>query len=609
MQKEIHMMKRLFGIVTLVVLPLAASCLLLVQRGNAQQEVQGQNRSSGAQRMEQLAKRSEQARKVFEALPPQHRRVLSGAAQSFLNLAMRGGETDGELGQALPNRSVGPSRAGANTQALPLSAGGDSAQRLIPVNDPSTDFNSGILGGFTQSETSTAWCGDTVVVGFNDSGSIGETIPTPGGLSVNGLARSTDMGGTFTDLGFLNPGPNLSDFLGGDPVVACTNEDTFYYSSLFETGTFAGPLSAVSVSKSTDGGLTFDNPVVAVSKDGFTHILDKPWMAVDPTDANRIFVTYTDFDTSGTICGFSGGVPIPHAAVELVRSTDDGSTWSAPLVLAQVCGVDAVTGSQVVVGAAGDVNTAWELITGATGVTRELDFKRSTDHGVKFSSHRKVTDVAFVGNGFQLEGGFRSGAEFPTIAEDRSGTGSRGTLYVAWNDGRNLQMPDITSPTLAYGFADILLSKSVNGGESWSAPVRVNQNQEPFENGLGADQWQPAVAVDHGGRLAVCYYDRRNDPNNYRFEHFCSTSHDGGLTFSDRRVAPSSDPIHDTDAILVPAYMGDYDSLASDFTRRNMGFIGAFQIINSELNGETVFVPNPDVKAVQLQLHNDHNDD
>lgn len=188
-------MKRLFGIVTLVVLPLEASCLLLVQRGNAQQEVQGQNRSSGAQRMEQLAKRSEQARKVFEALPPQHRRVLSGAAQSFLNLAMRGGETDGELGQALPNRSVGPSRAGANTQALPLSAGGDSAQRLIPVNDPSTDFNSGILGGFTQSETSTAWCGDTVVVGFNDSGSIGETIPTPGGLSVNGLARSTDMGG------------------------------------------------------------------------------------------------------------------------------------------------------------------------------------------------------------------------------------------------------------------------------------------------------------------------------------------------------------------------------------------------------------------------------
>jgi hypothetical protein len=292
-----------------------------------------------------------------------------------------------------------------------------------------------------------------------------------------------------------------------------------------------------------------------------------------------------------------------------VRSTDGGSTWSAPLVLAQVCGMDAVTGSQVVVGAAGDVNTAWELITGATGVTRELDFKRSTDHGVKFSTLEKVADVAFVGNGFQLEGGFRAGNEFPTMAEDRSVKASRGTLYVGWNDGRNLQTPDLTSPTLAYGFADILLSKSVNGGASWSAPVRVNQNQEPFGNGLGADQWQPAVAVDHGGRLAVCYYDRRNDQNNYRFEHFCSTSHDGGLTFRDRRVAPSSDPIHDTDAFLVPAYMGDYDTLASDFTRSNRGFIGAFQIINSELNGETVFVPNPDVKAVQLQLHDDHNDD
>jgi hypothetical protein len=142
----------------------------------------------------------------------------------------------------------------------------------------------------------------------------------------------------------------------------------------------------------------------------------------------------------------------------------------------------------------------------------------------------------------------------------------------------------------------------VNRGVSWSAPVRVNQNLEPFANGLGADQWQPAVGVDNRGRLAVCYYDRRDDPNNYRFEHFCSTSHDGGLTFRDRQVAPSSDPIHDTDALIVPAYMGDYDTLATDYTRDNRGFIGAFQIINSNLDGATVFVPNPDVKAVQLDV-------
>lgn len=64
-------------------------------------------------------------------------------------------------------------------------------------------------------------------------------------------------------------------------------------------GTPANPLTAISVAKSTDGGLTFGNPIVAVSKSAMTHFLDKDWMPADPTDANRIFVTYTDFDTTG----------------------------------------------------------------------------------------------------------------------------------------------------------------------------------------------------------------------------------------------------------------------------------------------------------------------
>ena len=54
----------------------------------------------------------------------------------------------------------------------------------FPISNPSTDFLFSLMAGFTQSETSTAWCGNHVVVGFNDSGSFFESLLFgPGGAS------------------------------------------------------------------------------------------------------------------------------------------------------------------------------------------------------------------------------------------------------------------------------------------------------------------------------------------------------------------------------------------------------------------------------------------
>lgn len=57
------------------------------------------------------------------------------------------------------------------------------------------------------------------------------------------------------------------------------------------------------------------------SKDATTHFLEKPWIAIDPTDPDRLYVTYTDFDTSGTSVACPGE---SRTAIELVRSTDGG---------------------------------------------------------------------------------------------------------------------------------------------------------------------------------------------------------------------------------------------------------------------------------------------
>jgi len=75
------------------------------------------------------------------------------------------------------------------------------------VNARGTDQDFSGFDGVTQSETSTAVCGNQVVVGFNDSGSELQTLTFNGGLSFSGVAVSSDGGVTFKDLGFSIPGP------------------------------------------------------------------------------------------------------------------------------------------------------------------------------------------------------------------------------------------------------------------------------------------------------------------------------------------------------------------------------------------------------------------
>jgi hypothetical protein len=554
--------------------------------------------AQGNSKLANLKPRLDALKAFAEKLPPRHRNALSGAVQNLISFA-----------DTLDRMPAGLNRAASHPSGSAGSSSGGGNSNVVQVSDPSTDFAFSLQTGFTQSETSTAWCGPNVVVGFNDSGSIPETAGGPGGLSSAGVARSGDQGHTFQDLGFLNPGTDSSAFVAGDPVLACASPNTFYYSSLFETGFFPNLFSEVSVSKSTDGGSTFANPVAAISKPNidpntfqFLHFLDKDWMAADPTNPDRIFVTYTDFDGSGAICGTDvNGFPIFRNAIELVRSTDGGATWSSPVVLEQICGFSASASfSQIALGPGGEVYVAWEFFN--TFTTGEIRIRRSVDHAVTFAPALKVDNVVLAGDTFTLQGLFRQGADI-SLAVDRSGTASNGNVYIAWQDGRNLQIPSFTISG-TYAYADILLRKSSDGGATWSPVVRVNDNPEPLPDGRGTDQYQPGVAVDGWGKVGVCFYDRRHDPQNFMIDRYCAISTDAGTTWLNRRQSsPSWSPIHATDFQVNPFYMGDYDSLASDFTKTTPGFIGAFQISNTRggISGNSIPVPNQDVVAVKVQ--------
>jgi hypothetical protein len=516
------------------------------------------------ERLDATSAHMKRLQSISARLPADAQDKLSAGAQHLLHMAQQWDQIE----QAV-------SRAGVTAQltATPFrsqSGGLDSSQ----VSDPSTDLKFSRMGGFTQSETSTAWCGRNVVVAFNDSGSFMETFPIPHiGLSFSGYSLSTDGGRSFTDRGYLNPGPSIDNFIGGDPVVVCTSESIFYQSSIFSSN-FGD--TGVSVSKSTDGGKTFGDPVEVVSKAAtFVHFLDKPWMAADPSNPRKLYVTYTDVDFSGFY--FSNTV-CPHTirfGIELVSSTDAGATWSAPTVIDKGCYPNFDQGSNVAVDGAGNVYVAWEQLP-ASSITNEIDIAKSTDGGATFGSKSVVAIVVPVGGVLGLlQGGFRNN-EFPSLAIDLS-SGGRGPLYVAWNDGNAKRSPEPPFFSSTYNFGDAVVSRSDNGGLSWSAKVRVNDDSSNSATGPGADHYLPGIAVDRNGDLGVCYYDRRRDPNNFHIDRECAASRDGGQSWKNHRVTRTSFAASiAADQLINRYYMGDYDGVAVDFLGQTDGFLGAF---------------------------------
>ena len=84
---------------------------------------------------------------------------------------------------------------------------------------------------------------------------------------------------------------------------------------------------------------------------------------------------------------------------------------------------------------------------------------------------------------------------------------------------------------------DILLARSEDGGLSWSDPVVVDRAPR------GVDAFTPMVDVDSTGRVAVSYYDFRNDEpgdTSLSTDVWLTHSHDGGRTFCSRTMGASS---------------------------------------------------------------------
>ena len=405
---------------------------------------------------------------------------------------------------------------------------------------------------FVPPNVSAARCGKNVVVGFTD-------LEPTGGNSSDGYAVSSDGGATFRDLGVLPASTTDSGFgpdqLTGQVSLACASPQLFYYASTFmpdQPQMFpCNPLcTAVSVSISRDGGVTWALPVMAASNFGDTHEISSPSIAVDPTNSLRIYVAYldnnfatpTDFVFPG--CDSSQGGPIE---LRLARSVDGGKTWTS-VAIDHGCHLSTNPEEQgmlespnVVVSPGGKVYLTYEFRqqTGTPTLdAKEIRFTRSLNQGQTFSAPIVVSKDA-IDNAR------------PQLAVDRTTTTFRGAVYLTWSG-----MPRGTS-------TEVLMSDSLNQGVSFSFPRSVRATS-------AGTQVNPVVAVDNDGQVATCYYvTGTNTPtssSNYFYN--CLTSFNHGTTWTSYQKLASSAP-------------PGFDALTSDFLLTNDGFFTAFELPGS----------------------------
>jgi len=433
--------------------------------------------------------------------------------------------------------------------------------------------------GFTQSETSTAWCGASVVVGFNDTGSEIKTIFGTRGISVLGYSNSVNHGGAFSYAGSPPATANANQDLLGEPSLACADSSNFYYASIWSD--IVQSRSGITIAKSVDGGKTFGAPSIAIAKPAFSHFVDHDWLAIDRNDPADLYIVYLDLDFSGVVCGFDlSAQAFPRYAIELISSTDGGSAWSVqPTIVEEECANTAspnvaLGGPQVAVGPGGEIYVAWEAMgeNGKSVTAREIRTAKSSDHGATFTGPIVVAPVTIIGNGADLQGFVRS-SEFPSLTIGVGKTNS-GVIYLSWSSA-GFTVPDAITTIKSYGFADVMFSQSKTGA-SWSSPIRVNTNREGGPVPL-SDQFQPSIGTDKTGKIGVCFYDRRRDLNNFLIDRYCASSKNGGTSWSNTKITPTNfASLVGQDELVAPDYMSDYNTVAADGLGQSAGLIDSY---------------------------------
>jgi hypothetical protein len=326
-----------------------------------------------------------------------------------------------------------------------------------------------------------------------------------------------------------------------DPWVTFSPDGTAYQISVSFNNSDRGAGKAILVSRSTDGGSTWSDPIALARDLDVDVAVDKQTITADPRDARLVYAVWDRLTQ----------LTNPNPAMV------SGPTWFARLAndtweLARIIfdpGADAQTiSNQIVVLPDGTLVNLFMLITNASSMTpeRRVAIQRSTDKGVSWSAPVIIDRSLTVGvSDAKTHQRIRSGSIVPGIAADPV----TGRLYVVWQDSR-----------FSNGVRDgIAMSTSFDGGLIWSAPIQLNQSPN-------TPAFTPAIAISANGRVGVSYYDFRTDdpgnPNSLLTSYWLVTSKDGGATWEETAIGEAFDLR--TAPVVDGYFVGDYEGLAAD---------------------------------------------
>lgn len=343
---------------------------------------------------------------------------------------------------------------------------------------------------------------DRIVVGWRHFRTVNDNFREAG------MAYSHDGGETWTFPGVLEPGQFRSD-----PVLDTDNFGTFYYYSL-------SALDACEMFISDDGGVSWDGPIPA--RGG-----DKNWLVVDKSGSEGDGHLYCDWNIQFSCCNG-----------DFTRSSDGGNTYSNPVRLpnAPKWGSLAVApdGTVIIAGATPDQRSF--LVSQSqnakdAGQTPSFVLARQVDMGgtVLF---RMFANPAGLGGQLWVDtpkpGGPNPDHIYLLVSVDPPGGDS----------------------------ADVMFVRSTDGGDTYGAPIKVNDD-------AGQNwQWFGTMSVAPNGRIDAIWNDSRNSGQSNVVEVFYSYSIDGGLNWSPNQ--PVSPAFNSRVGFPDQDKIGDYYHMRSD---------------------------------------------